>query len=91
MCIQPAGSAGEPRLSNSSWWSRGNGQWVVQKMRVEWRAGFQGLKTETCLLGGIVVTVLATGTKGCRFKTRLRRWIFKGDKYPQHTFLSDGK
>jgi hypothetical protein len=37
-------------------------------------------------LGGVVVSVLATGPKGCGFKTRLRRWIFKGDKNPQHTF-----
>jgi hypothetical protein len=42
-------------------------------------------------LGGVVVSVLANGTKGCGFKTRPRRWIFKGDKNPQHTFLSDGK
>jgi hypothetical protein len=28
---------------------------------------------------------------GWGFKTRPRRWIFKGDKNPQHTFLSDGK
>jgi hypothetical protein len=31
-------------------------------------------------LGGVVVSVLATGPKGCGFKTRSRRWIFKGDK-----------
>jgi hypothetical protein len=42
-------------------------------------------------LGGVVVSVLATGPKGYGFKTRTRRWIFKGDKNPQHTFLSDGK
>jgi hypothetical protein len=42
-------------------------------------------------LGGVVVSVLATGPKGCRFKTPPRRWVFKGDKNPQHTFLSDGK
>jgi hypothetical protein len=42
-------------------------------------------------LGGVVVSVLTTGPKGCGFKTRPRRWIFKGDKNPQHTFLSDGK
>jgi hypothetical protein len=42
-------------------------------------------------LGGVVVSVLATGPKGCGLKTRPRRWIFKGDKNPQHTFLSDGK
>jgi hypothetical protein len=42
-------------------------------------------------LGGIVISVLATGPKGYGFKTWPRRWIFKGDKNPQYTFLSDGK
>jgi hypothetical protein len=42
-------------------------------------------------VGGVVVSVLATGPKGCGLKPRPRRWIFKGDKIPQHTFLSDGK
>jgi hypothetical protein len=42
-------------------------------------------------LGGVVVSLLATGSKGCGFKTRPKRWTFKGDKNPQHTFLSDGK
>jgi hypothetical protein len=42
-------------------------------------------------LGGVVVSVLATGPKGFGFKTRPRRWIFKDDKNPQHTFLSYGK
>jgi hypothetical protein len=40
------------------------------------------------------ITELAIGKgspKGCGFKTRPRRCIFKGDKNPQHTFLSDGK
>jgi hypothetical protein len=41
-------------------------------------------------LGGVVVSVLTTGSKGCRFKSRSRHWIFMGDKNPQHTFLSDG-
>jgi hypothetical protein len=41
--------------------------------------------------GGVVVSVLAAEPKGCGFKTRRRRWIFKVDKNPQHTFLSDGK
>jgi hypothetical protein len=52
---------------------------------------FLGFETDIRRLGGVVVSVLATGHKGCGFKTRLRRWIFKGDKNPQHTFLSDGK
>jgi hypothetical protein len=43
----PAGSASKPKLSTSSWWSRGNTQWAVQQMRVSWRAGFQHLKTGT--------------------------------------------
>jgi hypothetical protein len=34
-------------------------------------------------IGGVVVSVLATGPKGVP-----RGWIFKGDKIPQHT---DGK
>jgi hypothetical protein len=42
-------------------------------------------------LGGVVVSVLVTGPKGCGLKTWPRRWIFMGDKNPQHTFLSDGK
>jgi hypothetical protein len=41
--------------------------------------------------GGVVVSVLATGPKGCGFKTQPSRWIFKSDKNPQHNFLSDGK
>jgi hypothetical protein len=44
-----------------------------------------------CRLGGVGVSVLATGHKGCGFKTRPRQWIFKGDKNPQHALLSDGK
>jgi hypothetical protein len=42
-------------------------------------------------LGGVVVSVLATGPKVCGFKTRPKWWIFKGDKIPQHAFLSDEK
>jgi hypothetical protein len=41
--------------------------------------------------GAVVVSMLTAGPKGCGFKTRPRRWIFKVDKNPQHTFLSDGK
>jgi hypothetical protein len=36
-----------------------------------------------------VVSELATGPKS-RVQTRLRQWIFKGDKNPQHTFLRMG-
>jgi hypothetical protein len=52
---------------------------------------YVALNYKLCRFGGVVVSVLATGPKGCGFKTRLRWWIFKGDKNPQHTFLSDGK
>jgi hypothetical protein len=48
-------------------------------------------ETKFSRLGGGVVNVLAPGPKGCGFITRPRRWIFKDDKNPQHTFLSDGK
>jgi hypothetical protein len=41
-------------------------------------------------LGGVVVIVLATGPKGRGFKTLPIRWIFQGDKNPQHTFLRMG-
>jgi hypothetical protein len=43
-----------------------------------------------CRLGGVVVSVLATELKSLRVQTRPRRWIFKGDKNPQHTFLRIG-
>jgi hypothetical protein len=49
------------------------------------------LRIQSGRLGGVVISVLATGPKGCGFITRPRRWIFKGDKNPQHIFLSDGK
>jgi hypothetical protein len=38
-------------------------------------------------LGGVVVSVLATATKGRGFETGQKRLIFKGDKNLQHTFL----
>jgi hypothetical protein len=38
-----------------------------------------------------VVSVLATGPKGCGFEPGQGDGIFKGDKIPQHTSLSDGK
>jgi hypothetical protein len=41
--------------------------------------------------GGVVVSVLATGPKLCGFETDQGDGFFKGDKNPQHTFLSDGK
>jgi hypothetical protein len=33
-------------------------------------------------LGGLVVSVLATGPKVCGFNPGRGRWIFKGDKNP---------
>jgi hypothetical protein len=37
--------------------------------------------------GGLVVRILATGPKVRGFKPGRGRWIFKGDKNPQHAFL----
>jgi hypothetical protein len=42
-------------------------------------------------LGGVVVSVLATGLKGCGFEPGQGDEFFKGYKNPQHIFLSDGK
>jgi hypothetical protein len=41
-------------------------------------------------LGGLVVTVLATGPKVHGFDLDRGRWIFKGDKNPKHHFLRRG-
>jgi hypothetical protein len=60
-------------------------------IRVTCGHGFSLVTPDDGRLGGVVVSVLATGPKGCGFITRPRRWIFKGDKDPQHTFLLDGK
>jgi hypothetical protein len=38
-------------------------------------------------LGGLVVSVLATGPKVRGFGPDRGRWIFKGDKNPEHHFL----
>jgi hypothetical protein len=38
-------------------------------------------------LGGLVVSVLATGSKVRGFDPDRGRWIFKGDKNPEHHFL----
>jgi hypothetical protein len=40
---------------------------------------------------GVVVSVLATGTKCCGFEPGQGDEFFKGNKSPQRTFLSDGK
>jgi hypothetical protein len=47
----------------------------------------------TCFvdLGGLVVSVLATGPKVRGFDPERGRWIFKGDKNPEHHhFLQRG-
>jgi hypothetical protein len=40
--------------------------------------------------GGIVVSVLATGHKGCGLEPGQGDGFFKGDKNPHHIFLLDG-
>jgi hypothetical protein len=49
------------------------------------------LTTIDSRLGGVVVSVLSIGPKDCGFEPGKRDGIFKDDKNPQHTFLSDGK
>jgi hypothetical protein len=41
--------------------------------------------------GGPVVSVFATGPKVCGFNPGRGRWIFKGDKNPEHNFLRRGR
>jgi hypothetical protein len=41
-------------------------------------------------LGGLVVSVLATGPKVRGFDPERGGWIFKGDKNPEHHFLRRG-
>jgi hypothetical protein len=41
-------------------------------------------------LGGLVVSVLATGPNVHWFDPDRGRWIFKGDKNPEHHFLRRG-
>jgi hypothetical protein len=41
-------------------------------------------------LGGLVVSVLATGPKVRGFDPDRGQWIFKGDKNPEHHFLRRG-
>jgi hypothetical protein len=41
-------------------------------------------------LGGLVVSVLATGPKVRGFDPDRGRWISKGDKNPEHHFLRRG-
>ena len=40
--------------------------------------------------GGLVVSMLASGTQVCGFKPGRSRWIFYGRKNPQHAFLRRG-
>jgi hypothetical protein len=42
------------------------------------------------ILGGLVFSVLATGPKVRGFDPDRGRWIFKGDKNPEHRFLRRG-
>jgi hypothetical protein len=41
-------------------------------------------------LGGLVVSVLPIGPKVRGFDPDRDRWIFKGDKNPEHHFLRKG-
>jgi hypothetical protein len=68
-----------------------HGAALPRQLNVRTFQAFGLLGSSNSCLGGVVVSVLATGHKGCGLKIRPRRWIFKGDKNPQHTFLSDEK
>jgi hypothetical protein len=48
-------------------------------------------KVHSVALGGLVVSVLATGPKVRRFDPDRGRWIFKGDKKSRAPLLSEGK
>jgi hypothetical protein len=45
------------------------------------------VKISRVVIGGQEASVLAIGPKVRGFKTGQRRWIFKGDKIPQHAFF----
>jgi hypothetical protein len=47
-------------------------------------------KNPLLVLGGLVVRVFGTGPKVRWFNPGQERWIFKGDKNLQHTFLRMG-
>jgi hypothetical protein len=70
--------------------------WVPEQKRIEGNETADQLARKGSLyplvsrLGGVVVSVLPLGQR-LRVRNRPRRWIFKGDKNPQHIFLSDGK
>jgi hypothetical protein len=44
-------------------------------------------KRRIVVLGGVHVMVLALESKTRGFKSGRERWVFKGDKIPQHDFL----
>jgi hypothetical protein len=45
------------------------------------------LKFNRVALGGLMIIVLVIGPKGRGFRLGRGRWIFKGDRNPQHDFL----
>jgi hypothetical protein len=47
-------------------------------------------KPHAVVLGGILVSVLATSPKVLGFRPGRGRWILRGDDSPQHTFLRRG-
>ena len=49
------------------------------------------LKLELDGFGGLVDSMLASGTKVCGFKPGRSRWIFTGRKNPQHALPPEGK
>jgi hypothetical protein len=50
----------------------------------------EAANTSNVDLGGLVVSVLATGPKVRGFDPDRGRWTFKGDKNPEHNFLRRG-
>jgi hypothetical protein len=55
------------------------------------RRSYDSRPNHDCRLGGVVVSVIATGPKGWGFEPGQGDGFFKDDKNPQQTFLSDGK
>jgi hypothetical protein len=48
------------------------------------------VKLKRVILGGIIINVFVIGPKVRGFNPGRERWIFKGDKNPQHAFLRRG-
>jgi hypothetical protein len=48
---------------------------------------YDTLHSDLVVLGGLVVSVLATGSKVSGLRPDRGQWIFKGDKDPQYAFL----